>query len=247
MGPAAQPNEPGPAVMPEMAMNMNMAFTQTTGHPDEEGRVVAQITWEEGSATMTAGDKTATPIGDFSPFLGRQMTAIYDRQGKLVDLQPPPEMAASLEPIKQMLTSVFTGLPVVALAVGETATVPVSFGLPAAGAAGAPVMNGKTTFTLRSIRFEGSDRIAHFDQAIELSSEMKNKLPDLGGTPASTAIVFQMTGAGTMDYNVDRGVIALNEMHGTMDVKTRFDGAQPQGLPSFGMHGTIKMTLAASY
>jgi hypothetical protein len=32
-----------------------------------------------------------------------------------------------------------------------------------------------------------------------------------------------------------------------MDMKTQFAGDHPKGLPNLDMHGTMKMTLAATY
>jgi hypothetical protein len=243
-GPAAQADADSRGLIPNVSLTSKVAFTQTTGHPDEEGRVTAQVTWDEASVTTTMDGKS-TPMSGLSHLLGRQTTATYDRQGKLVDLQPPPELAAQMEPMRQMLSAVFAGMPVDALAIGESASVPFNFYLPVKGA-GMPAMNGKTTFTLRSIRQEGADRIAHYDELMELSSEV-NPLPGANGTAGGMTVAFQMKGAGTMDYNVERGIAVANDMRGTMDVKTRFTGDQPTGLPSLNMHGTIKMTLASTY
>src|SRR4051812_27115913 len=79
-GPAAQGDAAGRGLVPDVSLTTKMAFTQTTSHPDEEGRVTAQITWDEASGTATMDGKT-TPITGLSPLLGRQTTAIYDRQG----------------------------------------------------------------------------------------------------------------------------------------------------------------------
>jgi hypothetical protein len=241
MGPAAGTDAQGPGVLPQVTMAMNMAFTQTTGHPDEGGRVKAEMTWDEANGSMTMDGKT-TPIDTMSSFLGRQMTAVYDSTGKLVDLQAPPEMAAMFEPIKQMMTSMFPGMPEAPFGVGDTASVPLHFALPTQGIGGAPAMNGKSTFTLRSISNEGSERIAHFDQTIEAATQAAN---DSASSPM--AVQFQMKATGTMDYNVDRGIVVANESHGTMDMKTQFAGDHPKGLPNLDMHGTMKMTLAATY
>ena len=89
----APSDNPGANVVPDMQVKSVATFTQTTGHPDADGRVRAEVTYDEMSATMTTGGKT-TPVPMPSSLVGQQMIATYDAQGKLVDIQTPGEMPA---------------------------------------------------------------------------------------------------------------------------------------------------------
>lgn len=247
MGPAAGATG---SPIPDMSTRMSMGFTQTTGHPDEDGRVKAEVTWDEFSTTATVAGKE-TPVPMPTSFLDQQMTAIYDAQGKLVDLQAPPEMQASVAQMRQMMTSVFSGLPTSAIAVGETVSMPVNMPMPSQVRAGAsaPVLEGTNTMTLRSISQEGGERIAHFDQTSKFSMETTNKLPihDAAAAAPTMTLIFQMSGTGTMDYNVDLGIVVRNNMQSTIDSATKFDGRMPKGMPGMDMHGTVKLTMTATY
>src|SRR3954447_17269445 len=60
-GPATQGDAARRGLVPDVTLAMKMAFTQTTSHPDEDGRVTAQITWDEASGDATMDGKT-TPM-----------------------------------------------------------------------------------------------------------------------------------------------------------------------------------------
>jgi len=235
-------------VAPDMLVKMVATFTQTTGHPDPDGRVKAEVTYDEFSATMTTGGKT-TPIAKPFPLLGQQMTAIYDAQGKLVDIQPPGEMPAPVvAQIRQMMASVFSGLGSNSFAVGETVSMPIDMTVPSTTAA-APALTGTMSMTLRSIAEEGGERIAHFNQKMQLSMDGARKLPNAGSSTESRTMTMsmKMAGGGTMDYNVNRGFMVANRLEATIDTKTSFDHPLPKGMPNFDMHMIIKTSVDATY
>ncbi|HEY2908248.1 MAG TPA: hypothetical protein VGJ29_20250 [Vicinamibacterales bacterium] len=207
----------GDRVLPAMLMKMVATFTQTTGHPDPDGRVKAEVT--------------------------------YDAQGKLVDIQAPSGMPANVVArLREMMTSVFSGLGSSSFAIGETVSTPINMTLPSPADAG-PAMTGTVAMILRSISEEGGERLAHFDQNMQLSMESTRKLPAAGsGTDAPTMTMrMKMIGTGTMDYNVNRGFMVANRMQSTTDTKTSFDHPLPKGMPNFDMHMIMKMSIDATY
>jgi hypothetical protein len=235
-------------VVPDMKIESVATFTQTTGHPDPDGRVRAELTYDELSATMTTAGKT-TPVGMPSSLVGQQMIATYDAQGKLVDLQAPPEMPANVvAQIRQMMTSAFSGLASSSFAIGETVSTPINMTLPSP-ANPAPALTGTMAMTLRSISEEGGERLAHFDQKMQLSMESARQLPGPGSTTESPTMTMamKMVGAGTMDYNVNRGFMVASRMQSTTDTKTSFDKPLPKGMPNFDMHMIMKMSIDATY
>jgi len=245
---ASDQTSTGPDAQPSMGSgHMVIGYTQTTGHPDPDGRVKADVTFDELSGTMTVAGKTA-PIAPPSPIEGQVMTTTYDASGKVVDFQFPSTMpTATAAQVRQMMSSMFGGLVPPAIAVGETVTTPISIGLPGPGGDGRP-MTGTSVFTLRSITTEGGDRIAHFDQKMELSMSRDLSLPAGADQPPRKAtLTMHSIGAGTMDYDVDRGIIVSNRTDSTVDTSTTSDTPLPKGTPSLGMHMTMKMTLEATY
>jgi hypothetical protein len=234
--------------VPDMQVKSVATFTQTTGHPDADGRVRAEVTYDELSATMTTAGKT-TPIRMPSSLVGQQMIATYDAQGKLVDIQPPGEMPAPVvAQIRQMMTSVFSGLGSNSFAVGETVSMPIDITVPSTTTA-APALTGTMSMTLRSIGEEGGERIAHFSQKMQLSMEGARKLPNAGSTTQSRTMTMsmKMVGAGTMDYNVNRGFMVANRLQATVDTKTSFDHPLPKGMPNLDMHMIVKTSIDATY
>jgi hypothetical protein len=246
----AAPGDPAGSATPASPMGsgqMVMAYTQTTGHPDPDGRVKAEVTFDELSGSMTSDGRTA-PIAPPSGIAGQVMTTTYDASGKLVDFQFPSAMPeASAAQVRQMMTSIFGGIVPPAIAVGETVTTPVHIALPGTSGA-ASTMTGANRFTLRSITTDGDRRIAHFDQKMELSMSRDLTTPARNGQPARTiTMAMRTTGAGTMDYDVDRGIIVANRIDSTIDTKTTSDSPLPKGAPSLDLHMTMKMTVDATY
>jgi hypothetical protein len=236
------------AVMPDLMVKLVATFTQTTGHPDPDGRVRAELTYDELSATTTTAGQT-TPVELPSSLLGQQMIATYDAQGKLVDIQAPSGMPANVVArVRDMMTSAFSGLGSSSFAVGETVSTPINMTLPSPTDAG-PALTGTMTMTLRSISEEGGERLAHFDQKMQLSMESTRQLPVSGSRTASTTMTMnmKMVGAGTMDYNVNRGFMVANRMQSTIDTASSVDKPLPKGMPTFDMHMIVKLSIDATY
>ena len=235
-------------MVPEFTVKLVATFTQTTGHSDADGRVRAELTYDELSATTTTAGKT-TPVEMPSSLLGQQMIATYDAQGKLVDIQAAPGMPANVVArLREMMTSVFSGLGSNSFSVGETVSTPINMTLPASTNTG-PSLTGTMAMTLRSISEEGGERLAHFDQKMQLSMESTRQLPVSGSRSESTTMTMgmKMVGTGTMDYNVNRGFMVANRMQSTIDTKSSFDTPSPNGMPNFDMHMIVKLSIDATY
>jgi hypothetical protein len=93
-------------------------------------------------------------------------------------------------------------------------------------------------FTLSSVTPEGADRIAHLATAI--AAQMNQPLSGPGG--AAPAMDMRMSGGGTMDVNVERGLIKSSEQHITIDATMGrpADGTAP--VPAMRMHGTVTIS-----
>ena len=68
-----------------------LGYTQTNGRFDDQGRMELQLTIErfDIKQSLDGNVKSSANIGDL---VGGSMTAVVDRQGKLVDLRVPKEL-----------------------------------------------------------------------------------------------------------------------------------------------------------
>ncbi len=240
------PGGSGPAI-PSGSAHTTMTYTQTTGHPDADGRVKAEVTFEDFSGTATTGDKTI-PITMPDVLAERPFTAVYDSQGKLLDIDFPSNLpAATVAQVRQMMTAFFNGRVPQAVGIGETVATPLTMQLPGAGGQAAD-LNGTNWLTLRAVETRGGERLAHFDQKVESSIVRALPLPAREGAAAdAVTLTVHTLGTGTMDYNVDRGFVVANALTTTIDTKIAGDKPLPKGMPAIGLHMTMKMALDAVY
>jgi hypothetical protein len=226
-------NEAAPArIMTEAVLG----YKQTNGHFDDQGRMVSQLTIERIDMKQSLNGPPRSP-GDFGQFVGRSMTAVFDRGGKLVDLQVPQDMQQVAAIFKQLVAGAYGALaflPGVAMSIGETATVPSAIPLRLPGSTAPVPYQTRTVTTLRAVDAPADktrgDRVAHFEQRIESAAESG---------------LLKVAGTGTIDVNLDRGFVAASA------TKWTFAGSigALRGAPSDssqGIQGTMKITVEAS-
>jgi hypothetical protein len=226
---------PPPPAM-HMDMKMGMASTQVINHPDEQGRFDSQFTLDEMTMDMTMnGQKMPLPSTAGNPLIGRTMTATYDAHGAVVNMTVPPDMEAMSAPLKQMLEAMYKTVPVAAtIGVGETTTLPYVVSLPVPGR---PLgLSGQVRIHLVAIEQEGPDRVARFDQTIDMTMDAQAPV-DPNAPGAAPAPTFKMSGGGTLEWNLDRGFVKASDMKTT--IEGQILGAQ--------MHGTMRATMAGTY
>ncbi len=237
-----EPAEEAPPSVPNLAMKLDMTMSMTStievGAADEQGRVEARITYDDVTFETTMNGQPAPMPSPRDQIAGRAMTIVYDRDGQMVDFKAdvPDAMFITLKP---MMSNMFGATGSLRLAVGETVTRTVEFPLPVpnGGAMGTPTF--QILFTLTSVTLEGADHIAHLTTA--LTSQMNP--PDTPASDAAAAIAMRMTGTGTMDVNVERGVVKSGEQRMTIDATIQ--GSDPTTpTPGMRMHGTVKVSQA---
>ena len=229
--------------MPPMTsiMTTTAEHTTTVGPTDEHGHYGARVVCDSVSHTATINGKPAPiPSGAIDQLVGQVVTFSYDDQGKMLDVATEggldPNLAGSL---KQMLTAALAAAPPITLSVGESVTVPTQVNIPIpAAAAGTLSTSGETRYTLTSVTFDGADRIAHL--AMASNGAINNSAAGAGAIPAVTSDMRTVS-EGTMDVNVDRGIVLHSETRTTLDGSTRVEGG-PIAVPPMRMHGTIKLS-----
>jgi hypothetical protein len=224
--------------IPAMTINMTIAMehTSTVGPTDAQGRYESRMVVDHTTSTMTMNGQPSPVQMPMEKIAGTAMTFVYDSDGKVVDVRTEGDLLASAAvPLQDMLKSVVAAAPVMTLSVGESTTIPahMNMALPGVGAMG---ITGETTYTLTSVSFEGSDRIAHL--TMTMSGTVNHGAPT-GGAGPQMAMDMQMSSEGKTDVNIDRGIVLHTEQVMNIEGTMHLDGASPS-MPAMRMHGTTK-------
>ena len=222
--------QPGTAKIVNKAL---LAFKQTNRGADDKNRMEAQLTIERIESEEMAGGKTSANAAQLAALAGQTVSAFFDRDGKLVDVEVPKEANQASALIRQLVASSFSALnflPAEPMTVGQTLTVPVSIPLRLPTNTSSGSYETKTATTLRGVDSAAGHRIAHLDQRTESSGAADQ--PKVAGT-------------GTIDVNVDRGYIAASTIE--WNVTGTYPAAnQPAGARAGEMTATIKATTTAN-
>ena len=237
-------NEPAATSMPFTApqhveMKMTTEVTSAVGPTDARGHYDSRVTVDAATWTASMNGQPMPMPSSPEQAIGTSFIIHLDDQGKMIDadVNGAPQSAAGA--VKQMLTGLMAATEPITLSIGETITQPrvMSLPMPGAGSTGGMAMTGETRYTLTSITFDGADRIAHLAVGITAN---------VGATVAPPAAASMTTetrtaGEGTIDVNVERGIVLHNELRMTTDTSMRSQGSPM--LPSMQSHGTMTLSV----
>jgi hypothetical protein len=223
-----KPEEPGPSTL----NNKNLlAYKQTNGNFDTQGRLLAEVTIERLELNEATGNRQRQ-APDASSLVGRTIVVAMDRTGKLLGITIPPDINNTLSlRITQLLAGSYGMLnfvPEVELAVGQDAKKTTELPIRLPGNVSQGPMQGRTTVTLRAIDRKGTDRIAHLQEDIEVDTATSQ---------------LKVTGGGTIDVNLDKGFVSATDIHWTMS-GTIPNNNTGQSSPPF--YGSIKISVSAN-
>lgn len=237
-----------PALNPmKMASKTVFAMTQKVGAPDKEGNIESEMTYDEVSAEMTMNGQPMQ-LGDTgSKFIGKKITATFDKQGNPLDFKIPPDLGLPEESFKQMLKSIYGNLPATPMSVGEIATSPLDFSVPIPVPGAGPLkMDGQMKFKLVSVEKDSTGRIAKFDQTVDGKMVSDMEIPSPNGQ-VKMSIDFKMKGVGNLVMNVDKGVVKSGDSKATFGGKIKMTGESSETKsPDINLQGTIKVTITGS-
>jgi len=166
--------------------------------------------------------------GAGSEFAGQTLKAVFDGQGKLVDVKVPESMANIESAVRTMLATLAGTMPKVPMAVGDTAVVllniPVPLQLPGSAPGQPMLMDTRNVFKLTGITRDGSDQIAQLAQTTEATLTTTLDLSAMTGSALSADVELKMTGTGTTEVNVDKGFIRTMNLDSVMDMTMRIQG-----------------------
>lgn len=220
--------------------------TQTVGSPDAEGRLRVTIRYDSVTMVMTLNGNSIGVEAAAKKLQDSTITALLDREGKVIALRLPASLDSLDATVRQMITALAGGLPSVTLAVGDTVSTTLSVPLPMqipGMPMGQPItMETRNRFKLTAIEREGGDRVAVLSQTTDASLVHTMDIPTPVGN-VSAQIDLKMNGPGTLRWNVDRGFIQLSSTDLTMDMTMVLSGPQTVTMK---MQGTVRTVVTGS-
>lgn len=229
----------------KMQMKSITAFTQKTGPLDKQNRFVMELVYDEVNFEMMMNGN-AIPIGaEMAELKGKKIKVTMDQQGNIFDVQSPKEIGMDTAAFKELLKSLYGALPPESMAVGETATVPLSMVLPLPGTSGPLNLQGSSKIKLVAVEKEGTSRLAKLETVSEARMTSVLGFPSPNG-PAKMKLDFSMTGGSPSSVNLDKGTVKTNDL--TMTLQGKMSPATESAdakLPIMVLKGTVKTIVAS--
>jgi hypothetical protein len=217
------------------------AFTQKTGPLDKQNRFEMDLIYDDVSSEISVNGNVMPSGGDVAQLKGKKIKVTMDQKGGIFDVQSPPEIQMDAAAFKELLKSLYGALPTEPMAVGETATVPLSMALPLPLPGAGPLnLQGNSKIKLLAVAREGSHRIARMDSTVEARVNTVVDFPSQSG-PAKMKLDFSMTGGGPSSINLDKATVKANET--TMKLEGKMTPAAESGgakLPAIALKGSVK-------
>jgi len=187
---------------------LTSAYAETVGPRSNDREYTVRLTFEEAPGLLRS-------------LVGTPVDAVFDERGRLQRVALPAPLADASDQMRPLVAAFVAENwlqgwpPSVTLSVGASASVPSAIQLPMPGAGNGVGISGGRTLKLVSIGRDGSDRIATLEQTVEASMSG----PMTGGASPS----IDVSGTGTIEWNVDRGYARR------IDLEVTVDGSGPDG------------------
>jgi hypothetical protein len=233
------------AAMKTMKMEMKsvLGMVQKNGTVDKDGRLEAEITFDQGSSEMTMGGNRV-PLEVMNKFIGKKSKVIFDNKGEVIDFSLPDDVNIPLESLKQMMQSIYGNFPKESMSIGETAILPLNMDFPIPVPGAAPIkFDGQVKTKLVALDITAEGRIAKFDQTTDAKIINTMNLDSPSGKFAMN-IDLKLNGGGISQIILDKGLVKASEMKMTLD--GRIGVTTGSQLPDMLMKGTIKITVVGT-
>lgn len=237
------------AAMNPMKMQMKSvtAFTQKTGALDKQGRFEMELIYDDVASEMMMNGNPVPVGAETAKLNGKKIKVTMDQKGGIFDVQSPAEIQMDAAAFKELLKSLYGALPTEPLAIGETATVPLSMALPLPLPGAGPLnLVGSSKVKLLAVEKEGTQQIAKLDSIMEARINSVVDFPSPNGE-AKMKMDFSMTGGGPSSVNLDKATVKTNDI--TMKMEGKISPAPEAAdakLPTIGLKGTIKNIVTSS-
>lgn len=195
---------------PSMKLVMATAISQTMniGAKNDVGEITAETVIDDVQSTISMNGAPLRAPNPMASLANQKFSVVFAPTGEIADVSSTIA-GVPVDLMKGLLSSFMRTMPVGTIGVGETVTVPLSFSLPIQ--MGTPgTLEGDTRMTLTGVTSEPSGRIAHYTTT--MNGRMTIGGPMAAAQPGMT-MTMEMTGKGTQDTNLDRGMIVAAEGH----------------------------------
>ena len=241
---SAAPDQPALPLM-KMQMKSVTAFTQKTGALDKQNRFEMELTYDDVSGKMTMNDNEL-PLGDeMAKLKGKKIKVTMDQNGNVFNVQAPKETQMDGTAFKELLKSLYGALPTDPIAIGETATIPLTMALPLPGA-GPINLQGSSKVKLVAVEKDGAHQIAKLETTADAQINALMDFPGPNG-PSKSKMEFSMTGGGPSSVNLSNGMVKTNEI--TMKLQGKISPATESAdakMPTMVLKGTVKTTVTGA-
>jgi hypothetical protein len=238
------PSDATPPQPQHMLMTTTMEVISTVGAADGRGYYDARVVADNVELTMTInGQALPAPPGAAAGAAGHPMIFHYDDRGRMIGVDPESPADTATAPFAQAMTGSLANVAPLTLAVGETVTVPTQLKLPIPGSAadGGMSLNGEMRFTLTSITSDGANRIAH----LATVSTVAVSRASADATQPQSVPETRMAGEGSLDVDIDRGIVLRNQQRSTLDNISGLAPGAPPAIANTRVHGTV--TISADF
>ncbi len=233
------------AAMKTMKIEMKsvLGMVQKIGPVDKDGRIEAEITFDQASSEMTMGGNSL-PLDGMDKFIGKKSKIIYDSKGEAIDFIIPDDVSIPRESLKKMMQSIYGNWPKEPMSIGETAILPLNMDFPIPLPGAPPIkFDGQVKTKLVALDNAAEGRIAKLDQTTEAKIINTMNLDSPSGKLAMN-IDLKMSGGGISQIIVDKGLVKASEMKLTIDGKIGI--TTDSQIPDMLVKGTIKITVTGT-
>jgi len=181
-------------------------LTETVGERQGTGQLASSIAYESLSMETTVNGQTVSASS--LDLTDKAIAIVYDANGQLVDVTPPPNMDPAIAAfVKGMIGTLLgsRGGADVTLRLDETTTLPFAAAMNVPKTAGVPMnLTGETRLKLTGISRLDGHRVARLDQAIVAAMVTS---PGVPGMP----VTMTASGGGTVLWDLDRGYVRAGQ------------------------------------
>ncbi|HZR22356.1 MAG TPA: hypothetical protein VFA59_02140 [Vicinamibacterales bacterium] len=216
----------------KLRMTTIVSQTMTVGAKDDLGQITADAVIDDVQSSVSMNGAPMPAPNPMTALANKKFSVVFAPTGEIVDVSSTMP-GAPQDLMKSLLSSFGQSMPVGTIGVGETIAVPLSFNLPLQ--MGTPGnLDGQSHMTLVSVTNGPSGRIAHF--TMTMNGRMTMSGPMTAAQPGLT-MTMEMNGTGTMDTNLDRGMIEAAEGH--HDIVMSTSGVRGDTPVQMQMKGTL--------
>jgi hypothetical protein len=241
------PGSPAATQTMKMTIKSTIGVVLKNGPADSQGRIVAELTYEDARFEMAVNGNTI-PFGEAAKtVIGKKFTITFDREGEILDVNAPGDLTDMTKSFKQIQQLMYGNVPKGELSIGETVVIPQAMDVPLPLPGAGPLKTqGDVKSKLVAIVNEADGRIAKFDYTSETKVANTTEVNSASGN-ATMSIDVKMSGNGTSQFNLTKGLLKTSEMKMNLDGKiSASDPTTNLQTSNMTVKGTMKVSASST-